>query len=77
MEIKQGGYYIVKTKNTSNICYTKFFIIESTEKTILYKDMDQMTDNRTRLSISDFKTKFEVIEEVESAITGVVRNYAN
>lgn len=77
MEIKQGGYYIIKTKNTSNIRYAKFFIIELTEKTVLYKDVDQVGDNRTRLSISDFKTKFDITEEVQSPIAGVLRNFAN
>lgn len=79
IEIKQGSTYIVKGKQFSiRTVYIKYFIEEMTEFTVLIKNMDSspgvyLSNGKQRMSIVDFNTQYEVLEEIVSATDRVLR----
>ena len=79
IEIKQGGTYIVKGKQFSiRTVYIKYFIEEMTEFTVLIKNMDSspgvyLSNGKQRMSIVDFNTQYEVLEEILPATDRVLR----
>lgn len=81
IEIKQGRTYIVKEKKIgySGYTYIKYLIEELTEFTVLIKNLDVsnsglfLGSGKQRMSIVDFHTKYEVLEEILSADEKILR----
>jgi hypothetical protein len=69
MEFKQNEVYIIKGKQPSNrSTYMKVRILEVTDKTIFVHNLDalqsEFSNGKFRMSITDFKTQYEVLEKV-------------